>query len=184
MAAITQAEVPQIQPARVPSFWNAVWGWLTTVDAKRIGILYGLSAFIFFLIAGLEAMVMRVQLYQPNERLVSADVFDQLFTMHGTTMIFLVIMPLGAAFFNYIVPLMIGARDVAFPRLNAWSYWAFIAGGILLHISYIFGGAPNVGWFGYANLTEVSSTPGTASISGSSACSCWASPRSPRRSTS
>ena len=160
MAAITQAEVPQIQPARVPSFWNAVWGWLTTVDAKRIGILYGVSAFVFFLIAGLEAMIMRVQLYQPNERLVSADVFDQLFTMHGTTMIFLVIMPLGAAFFNYIVPLMIGARDVAFPRLNAWSYWAFIAGGILLHISYIFGGAPNVGWFGYANLTELKFNPG------------------------
>src|SRR5438105_1461251 len=160
MAAITQAEVPQVQRARVPSFWDAVWSWLTTVDAKRIGILYGVSAFIFFLIAGVEAMIMRVQLYQPNERLVSADVFDQLFTMHGTTMIFLVIMPLGAAFFNYIVPLMIGARDVAFPRLNAWSYWAFIAGGILLHISYIFGGAPNVGWFGYANLTEAKFNPG------------------------
>ena len=160
MAAITQAEVPQVQRARVPSFWNAVWSWLTTVDAKRIGILYGVSAFIFFLIAGIEAMIMRVQLYQPNERLVSSDVFNQLFTMHGTTMIFLVIMPLGAAFFNYIVPLMIGARDVAFPRLNAWSYWAFIAGGILLHISYIFGGAPNVGWFGYANLTELKFNPG------------------------
>src|SRR6266566_245352 len=137
MAAITQAEVPQVQRARVPSFWDAVWSWLTTVDAKRIGILYGLSAFIFFLIAGLEAMVMRVQLYQPNERLVSADVFDQLFTMHGTTMIFLVIMPLGAAFFNYIVPLMIGARDVAFPRLNALSYWIYLFGAITI----------NVGWF-------------------------------------
>ena len=97
MAASTQAEVPQIQRARVPSFWNAVWSWLTTVDAKRIGILYGVSAFIFFLIAGIEAMIMRVQLYQPNEHLVSADVFDQLFTMHVTTMIFLVIMKLNAA---------------------------------------------------------------------------------------
>src|SRR5919198_3405487 len=149
MAAITQSEVPQVQRARVPSFWDAVWSWLTTVDAKRIGILYGLSAFIFFLIAGLEAMIMRVQLYQPNERLVSSDLFNQLFTMHGTTMIFLVIMPLGAAFFNFIVPLMVGARDVAFPRLNAFSFWVFLLGGLLMHAAFFLGGALNVGWFAY-----------------------------------
>src|ERR671937_219977 len=154
MAAITQAEVPQVQRARVPSFWEAVWSWLTTVDAKRIGILYGVSAFIFFLIAGIEAMIMRGQLYQPNESLVSSDVFNQLFTMHGLTMIFLVVMPLGAAFFNYLLPLMIGARDVAFPRLNAFSYWAFLFGGIFLYSSFFLGGAPNGGWFGYAPLSE------------------------------
>jgi len=135
--------------------YGGVWGWLTTVDAKRIGILYGVSAFVFFLMGGIEAMLLRVQLYHPNEHVVSAELFNQLFTMHGTTMIFLVIMPLNAAFFNYIVPLMIGARDVAFPRLNAWSYWVFLAGGLLLNMSFALGGAPNVGWFGYANLTEI-----------------------------
>ncbi len=156
MAAITQVELPQVarRTEVPPGYQGGVWSWITTVDAKRIGILYGLSAFAFFIIAGIEAMIMRVQLYQPGEHVVSADLFNQLFTMHGTAMIFLVIMPLGAAFFNFIVPLMIGARDVAFPRLNAWSYWVFLAGGLLLHMSFIFGGAPNVGWFGYANLTE------------------------------
>lgn len=157
MAAITQEQAVLRRPrAAVPPGYEAgVWSWITTVDAKRIGILYGVSAFVFFLTAGLEAMIMRVQLYQPGERVVSADLYNQLFTMHGTAMIFLVIMPLGAAFFNYMIPLMIGARDVAFPRLNAWSYWVFLAGGVLLHLSFIFGGAPNVGWFGYANLTEL-----------------------------
>ena len=146
--------VGAVQRAPQPATYG-VWSWLTTVDAKRIGILYGVSAFVFFLIGGLEAMVMRAQLYQPNQHVVSADLYNQLFTMHGTTMIFLVIMPLNAAFFNYIVPLLIGARDVAFPRLNAWSYWVFLAGGALLTMSFVLGGAPNVGWFGYANLTEL-----------------------------
>ena len=163
MAVITGIQAPRVQPLPAPPAHTAVprgykgawWTWLTTVDAKRIGILYGVSAFIFFLIAGVEAMLIRIQLWQPDNKVINADLFNQLFTMHGTAMIFLVVMPLGAAFFNYVVPLMIGARDVAFPRLNAWSYWVFIAGGILLHISYMFGGAPNVGWFGYANLTEV-----------------------------
>lgn len=161
MAVSTSSEASRVQPlppmpTPVPRGYTGSWvTWLTTVDAKRIGILYGVSAFIFFLIAGVEAMLIRIQLWQPNNKVIDPGLFNQLFTMHGTAMIFLVVMPLGAAFFNYIVPLMIGARDVAFPRLNAWSYWAFISGGILLHISYMFGGAPNVGWFGYANLTEV-----------------------------
>ena len=96
--------------------------WLTTVDHKRIGILYGVSAFAFFLIGGIEALIIRLQLARPNGSVVSAETFNALFTMHGTTMVFLAIMPFSAAFFNYMIPLMIGARDVAFPRLNALSY--------------------------------------------------------------
>src|SRR5205085_7949344 len=138
-----------------PRWMDEVWSWITTVDHKRIGILYLTTSFTFFLIGGIEALILRIQLAKPEQHIITADLYNSLFTMHATTMIFLVIMPMGAAFFNFLVPLMIGARDVAFPRLNAWSYWAFIAGGILLHISYLFGGAPNVGWFGYANLTEV-----------------------------
>ncbi len=159
MAAIVSTGALVQNPVRKDPY-KGIWSWLTTVDAKRIGILYGGSAIVFFIIAGIEAEIMRIQLIQPGMTVVSSDTFNQLFTMHGTVMIFLVIMPMGAAFFNYIVPLMIGARDVAFPRLNALSYWFFIAGGIVLHASFIFGGAPNVGWFGYANLTELPYSPG------------------------
>ena len=96
---------------------TGIWNWLTTIDHKRIGILYGVTAFIMFITGGIEAVLMRVQLSGPELDIVSAAVFTQLFTMHGTTMIFLAIMPMGAAFFNFIIPLQIGARDVAFPRL-------------------------------------------------------------------
>ena len=139
---------------------SGVWSWITTVDHKRIGILYGVTAFIMFLIGGIEAMLMRVQLVSAEQDIVSAEVFNQLFTMHGTTMIFLAIMPLGAAFFNYIVPLQIGARDVAFPRLNAFSYWTFLAGAIMLNMSWFLGGAPNAGWFGYSPVTGAAYNPG------------------------
>src|SRR5438093_413235 len=105
--------------------------WLTTVDHKRIGILYGVSAFVFFLIGGIEALIIRLQLVRPHNTLVDAPTYNALFTMHGTTMIFLAIMPLNAAFFNYMIPLMIGARDVAFPRLNALSYWLFVTVGLI-----------------------------------------------------
>ncbi|MDP6081197.1 MAG: cytochrome c oxidase subunit I [Arenicellales bacterium] len=127
---------------------------MTTVDHKRIGTLYGVTAFIFLLIGGIEALILRVQLAGPEQDLVSPEVYNQLFTMHGTTMVFLVVMPLGASFFNWLIPLQIGARDVAFPRLNAFSYWTFLFGAILLNASFLFGGAPNSGWFGYANLTS------------------------------
>ncbi len=113
---------------------SGLWSWLTTVDHKRIGILYGATAFIFFLLGGLEALLMRIQLARPEQHVVSPETFNQLFTMHGTTMIFLVVMPLSAAFFNFLIPLQIGARDVAFPRLNAFSYWVFLAGAILLNV--------------------------------------------------
>ena len=143
-----------------PTYPSGVWSWVTTVDHKRIGILYGVTAFIMFLIGGVEALLMRTQLATSEQDIVSAEVFNQLFTMHGTTMIFLAIMPMGAAFFNYIVPLQIGARDVAFPRLNAFSYWTFLAGAIMLNMSWLLGGAPNAGWFGYAPVTGVAYNPG------------------------
>jgi cytochrome c oxidase subunit 1 len=126
---------------------------VTTVDHKRIGILYGTTALVFFLVGGLEALLIRLQLARPGGHVVTADQYNQIFTMHGLTMIFLVVMPLSAAFFNYLVPLMIGARDVAFPRLNAFSYWAFLFGGLFTYSSFVLGGAPNGGWFGYAPLS-------------------------------
>ncbi len=131
-----------------------MWSWITTVDHKRVGILYGLSALLFMVIGGTEALLMRTQLLMPNNEFLSAKIYNGMVTMHGTTMIFLVIMPLSAAFFNYLTPLMIGARDVAFPRLNALSYWIFLFGGLLMHCSFIVNQIPNSGWFGYANLTS------------------------------
>ena len=139
---------------------TGVWSWITTVDHKRIGILYGVTAFVLFLMGGIEAMLMRTQLVRAELDIISPDVYNQLFTMHGTTMIFLAIMPMGAAFFNYVIPLQIGARDVAFPRLNAFSYWTFLAGAIMLNGSWILGGAPNAGWFGYAPITGEAYNPG------------------------
>ena len=143
-----------------PTHPTGIWNWLTTIDHKRIGILYGVTAFILFLAGGIEALYMRAQLATPEAEIVSPEVFNQLFTMHGTTMIFLAIMPMGTAFFNYIIPLQIGARDVAFPRLNAFSYWTFLAGAIMLKSSWFLGGAPNAGWFGYAPITGVPYNPG------------------------
>jgi len=133
---------------------SGLLSWIMTVDHKRIGILYIYSAFIFFLIGGLEALLMRLQLAKPDNTFLSADTYNQVFTMHGTTMIFLVVMPLAAGFGNYLVPLMIGARDMAFPKLNALSYWTFLFGGVFMYSSFLFGGAPNDGWFSYAPLTE------------------------------
>jgi cytochrome c oxidase subunit I len=139
---------------------TGLWSWITTVDHKRIGILYGATAFSFFLLGGIEALLLRIQLGTPNNTFLDPETYNQLFTMHGTTMIFLAIMPLSAAFFNYIIPLQIGARDVAFPRLNAFSYWVFLLGGLFLNASWLFGAAPDTGWFGYANLTSKQYSPG------------------------
>ena len=133
-----------------PTATTGAWSWLTTVDHKKIGIMYGVAGFIFFLIGGVEALLIRAQLAEPDGTLLNAAEYNQLFTMHGVTMIFLFVMPMGAAFFNYLIPLMIGARDVAFPRLNAFSFWAFSAGALFLYSSWFLGGAPNGGWFGYA----------------------------------
>jgi cytochrome c oxidase subunit 1 len=146
--------------AAVPAGKTGLWSWITTVDHKRIGILYGASAFIFFLIGGIEALIIRAQLFRPNNDLVSPDFYNQLFTMHGTTMIFLGVMPLSSMFFNFMIPLQLGARDVAFPRLNAFSYWVFLCGGLLLNAGFLVNAAPNQGWFGYANLTSRQYSPG------------------------
>jgi cytochrome c oxidase subunit 1 len=132
---------------------SGVWAWLTTTDHKRIGMLYGVSSLVFFVIGGCEALLIRLQLAQPDGTVLSADAYNQMFTMHATTMVFLVIMPAAAAFTNYFLPILIGARDVAFPRLNALSYWIYIFGGLFLTISFFVGGAPDGGWFGYAPLS-------------------------------
>jgi cytochrome c oxidase subunit I len=139
---------------------TGLWSWLTTVDHKRIGMLYLFTSLTWFAIGGLEAVIMRAQLMGPNGKLVSAEVFNQLFTMHGTTMIFLVVMPLSAAFFNFLIPLQIGARDVAFPRLNAFSYWVYLFGSLFMNSSWLVGSAPNGGWFGYTPLTTLPYSPG------------------------
>ena len=128
--------------------------WLSTVDHKRIAVLYLLTALFFFVVAGVEALFMRLQLALPNNHFLHPDTFNQLFTMHGTTMIFLVVMPVVFGFVNYVLPLQIGARDMAFPRLNAFGFWLVPLGGILLHFSVLAGGAPAVGWFAYAPLSE------------------------------
>lgn len=128
--------------------------WLSTVDHKRIGILYLLTGTVFFVAGGLEALLIRLQLAVPNNHLVAPDTYNMLFTMHGTTMIFLVVMPLLFGLANYFVPLQIGARDMAFPRLNAFSFWLVPFGGILLHFSMLIGDASTVGWFAYAPLNE------------------------------
>ncbi len=134
--------------------------WVTTVDHKRLGLLYILFALVFLMAGGIEATVMRLQLIRPHNDLVSPQAFNRMFTMHGTTMIFFVAMPLVFGFANYLVPLMIGARDMAFPRLNAFSFWMTALGGLFLYFSFLGGdglygggGAPDVGWFAYAPLT-------------------------------
>ena len=140
---------------------KGIWGWIGTVDHKRIGTLYGITSFIWFLIAGIEALIMRVQLSHAEAEFISPDFYNQLFTMHGTSMVFLVIMPLSAAFFNWLIPLQIGARDVAFPRLNALSYWIFLFGGLLMNFSWLIGQAPDGGWFGYAPNSSATFSPGS-----------------------
>lgn len=141
---------------------SGVWSWITTVDHKRIGVLYGVTGILFFFVGGAEAFLIRLQLASAESDLISSSMFSQLFTMHALTMVFLAIMPMGAAFFNFLIPLQIGARDVAFPRLNALSYWLFLFGGILLNSSFLFGGAPDAGWFAYANLTSTTYSPGNS----------------------
>ena len=173
-----------------PSSTTGWVSWLTTVDHKKIGILYGYAAFFFFLIGGIEALLLRVQLAQANSEFLTAGAYNALFTMHGTTMVFLFIMPASAAFMNYLIPLMIGARDVAFPRLNALSWWIFFFGAIFLYSTFFFGtslapigaegvpgnlapgggpgsfnwlaDSPDGGWFGYQPNAGPLYSPGTA----------------------
>lgn len=129
--------------------------WLTTVDHKKIGILYLLAGGLFFLVGGLEAILIRIQLAYPDQHIFVGDSFNQLTTMHGTTMIFFAAMPIIFAFMNAIVPLQIGARDVAFPFVNSLGFWLFFAGGVLMNTSWFLGGAPDAGWTGYAPLSSI-----------------------------
>src|ERR1700692_2683984 len=148
-------------------FVDRLHEWVTTVDHKRLGLMYIFYALIFLVIGGIEAAIMRVQLSAAHNNFVSPQVFNQMFTMHGTTMIFFVAMPLVFGFANYLLPLMLGARDMAFPRLNAFSFWLTAFGGILLYFSFLggnglygAGGAADVGWFAYAPLTAPTFSPG------------------------
>jgi cytochrome c oxidase subunit 1 len=133
---------------------SVLWDWLTTVDHKKIGIMYLAAGAFFFVLGGLEAMLIRIQLMFPESNFVSAQAFNELITMHGTTMIFLAAMPLLFGLMNFIVPLQIGARDVAFPFLNSLGFWLFLSGGLLLNLSWFFGGAPDAGWTAYVPLSS------------------------------
>src|SRR5947209_12887911 len=143
------------------SWTEVLHEWVTTADHKRLGVLYILYALLFLVIGGIEAIMIRIQLMRPHNDFVSPQVFNRMFTMHGTTMIFFVVMPVMFGFANYLLPLMIGARDMAFPRLNAFSFWMTAFGGLLLYFSFVggdglygAGNAPDVGWFAYAPLTS------------------------------
>jgi cytochrome c oxidase subunit 1 len=160
---------PSTSAAEAGTLLEKLHGWVVTVDHKRLGILYILYSTFFLLVAGAEALAIRIQLAYPHNPVLSAQVYNRFFTMHGTTMVFLVGMPFLFGFANYIVPLQIGARDMAFPRLNAFSFWMTAFGGLLLYYSFLggaglygVGNAPDVGWFAYAPLTARSFSPGHA----------------------
>ncbi|HEV7937638.1 MAG TPA: cytochrome c oxidase subunit I [Solirubrobacteraceae bacterium] len=153
------APIPQVVAHKAtpePKGWAS---WITTTDHKRIGIMYMVTTFAFFILGGVEALLIRLQLGVPNNTLVSPQIYNQLFTMHGTTMIFLFVVPMMAGLANYFVPLMVGARDMAYPRLNALSYWLLLAGGIVFYAS-IFWNPPEAGWTSYVPLSSITYSPG------------------------
>ncbi|MGH2832037.1 MAG: cytochrome c oxidase subunit I [Solirubrobacteraceae bacterium] len=152
------APVPEIVAHRAQREARGWTSWITTTDHKRIGIMYLVTTFVFFILGGTEALLMRLQLGAPENTLVNPQTYNQLFTMHGTTMIFLFVVPVWAGLANYFVPLMIGARDMAFPRLNALSYWLLLAGGIVFYAS-IFWNPPEAGWTSYAPLSNAIFSP-------------------------
>src|ERR687895_488484 len=155
MAVRTEVVAPTWREGRVLA-------WITTVDHKRIGILYIVTAFGFFFAAGIMALLMRGQLAQADSGFLTRDNYNSVVTIHGTTMVFLFVVPILAGFGNYLIPLMIGARDVAFPRLNALTYWLFLMGGLVLLFSFLAeGGAANSGWTGYVPLSRNEGSPGS-----------------------
>jgi cytochrome c oxidase subunit I len=155
---ILERPVPHIISHAIRGPHDGWTSWFTTTDHKKIGIMYLYTVLVFFVLGGVEALLIRLQLGAPENTLVTPEVYNQLFTMHGTTMIFLVIVPVWAGFANYLLPLMIGARDVAFPRLNAWSYWMFLFGGLALYASFFFH-PPEAGWFSYVPLSSKEYSP-------------------------
>jgi cytochrome c oxidase subunit I+III len=153
--------------ATVAERLEAMWGekpglaaWITTVDHKRIGMKYLYTGLIFFIIGGVESLLLRAQLAQANLEVLDPETYNQIFSMHGTTMMFLFAIPTLSGFGNYLVPLMIGTRDMAFPRLNAFGYWVFLASGLFIHSSFLIGRAPNAGWFNYLPLADETFSPG------------------------
>ena len=158
--AVMEAPLPRTRYAT--SRWDrnkGVLGWLTTVDHKKIAIMYLVTTFFFFIVGGIMALLVRVQLAEPQNKFLTNEQYNQIFTMHGTTMIFLWVIPVLAGFGNYIVPLMLGARDMAFPRINALSFWLIPAGGIVMYSGFLFGGTGAAGWTGYVPLTEKAYSP-------------------------
>jgi cytochrome c oxidase subunit 1 len=161
----TRTVVEGVTIERRKRFSETYFGeWVMTTDHKKLGIMYIVTAFFFFLVGGTEALLVRTQLAVPNGKVLSPEEYNQVFTMHGTTMIFLFVMPMLVGFGNYVVPLMIGARDMAFPRLNAFGYWVILFGGFFLSSSFLFGQAPNDGWFSYAPLTELTTACGPTAV--------------------
>jgi len=152
--AESRGEIDRTLPLERPGWTAVLHEWVVTVDHKKIGIMYVLMAVVFLVIGGCEALVMRWQLFFPRNEVVGPDFFNQMFTMHGTTMVFFMGMPILIGMGNYLIPLMIGSRDMAFPRLNAFGFWATLLGGLLAYFSFATGGAPALGWFAYAPLTE------------------------------
>ena len=155
--------VPREENERLTRIWETapgVYGWFASVDHKQIGLRYIVTSLVFLVIGGIEALTMRVQLAQPNMKLVAPEQYDQLFSMHGVTMIFLYASPILSGFSNYLWPLMFGSRDMAFPRLNALSYWLYLLSGIFMYVSFPLGQAPNGGWFNYVPYTDREFNPG------------------------
>jgi cytochrome c oxidase subunit I len=155
--------VASIVEARLLALWerpHTVWGWLTSVDHKDIGKRYLGTAFLFLLIGGVEAILIRTQLARPEQTLLSPEAYDQIFSMHGITMIFWYASPILSGFGNYLIPLMLGSRDMAFPRLNAFSYWTFLLSGVFLYVSAALGQMPHGGWFAYVPYTSALYSPG------------------------
>jgi cytochrome c oxidase subunit I+III len=161
-STVTEPGLQRVE--RLERIWvepRGLWGWLTTTDHKRIGLLYFFTTLVFFGAGGIEALLIRTQLAQPNEKVLSPETYDQLMTMHGVTMIFLFVIPISTgAFGNYLIPLMVGARDMAFPRMNALSYWLFLASGLFMYSSVFMHAAPNAGWFNYVPLALKPYNPG------------------------
>jgi cytochrome c oxidase subunit I len=158
MAAIS-TPMPRTRFAARWDKQRGVLGWITTVDHKKIAIMYLYTTFFFFLVGGVMALLIRIQLAEPQNKFLTPGQYNQIFTMHGTTMIFLWIIPVFAGFGNYFVPLMIGARDMAFPRLNALSFWLIPIGGLVMYSGFVFGGTAAAGWTGYVPLTERTYSP-------------------------
>ncbi len=148
---------------RLTKIWETepgILGWFSSVDHKEIGIRYIFTAFIFLALGGVEALIMRVQLARPDQHLLTPEQYDQLFSTHGMTMIFLYAMPILSGFSNYLWPLLLGARDMAFPRVNALSYWLFVAAGIFMYTGFAMGAGPNDGWFNYVPYANKEFNPG------------------------